>query len=359
MVDYSKWDNFAVDDDSSDEQEAASARNGIMPRVTKLAQPSRVTIPASNLSGAPRDASNSAPGLAMNTSIGNGSATAGVKSAFVASADSLGNAASVRNDACVSASKVDRTLDYSKWNKLDDYNSEEDEAQEPDYFEKDWYDKSVADQRQREKIQEAEAAANAKASSVSQLQDMSIVGSIESQSRFTVNGRSERDFCWSQTGTQIIVHIRCGETTRAKDVQVALSPEGTLTVDVNGKNTLKRVMWSDVWGAFQSISKPLGVSEQEEEANEMEWEVQDLTAELWLEPKIPERCISVTFTKMLPSGFVKAFWWEKAFQGGDETIVRHVQENTGNNKQGPSKFKSAWDEAHAAFVEKIKAQKEM
>ena len=100
-----------------------------------------------------------------------------------------------------------------------------------------------------------------------------------------------------------------------------------------------------MWGCYSKIPKPLGFSKNEEEAKEMDWQMVDIPP--FNKNLTLTRCIEITIKKRIPADLIKGFWWERAFEGGEEASIKkkHIPGSRS------SKFIDAWEQAQKDFIE--------
>jgi len=295
-MDYSKWDKL------EEEEEGASGslddrQLGIkLPRVTKLDAPSRITIGPSSVS------SEASPQV------------------IVEPQPSIGRPLG---------------LNYEKWEKIgEEAEQEELEANQPkQFFEDEALQRYILDQRKKE-FSDVESQSIMLARNKVDLCD------------FTRNGAKEDTFLWSQDEKEVIIDVFVPETIQAKNLSVRLKPDGVLEIASKcGLVNFNRKLANDVWGAVFKYPRPLGISSEMQEEMEIMWELRNVPEALRPTKEL-SKSASLTLKKHLPSELVRTIWWERAFDGGNESSINVSALKSSTN------FEESWAEAQRKFRDK-------
>lgn len=278
MVDYSKWDKFALESDSEEEARA--------PVVTKLDAPTRVTL------GSGPPALTQAPNPTGPPEGGAGAA--------------------------------------EEWDGQ--------EGTEEDYYD------SFEDRRPPAHMREAEGGPDG--------------AHPPPRPSFTPdwtrNGYAAPTHMFCQSLDEVTATVFVPAGARAKDVSVALSKDGGLTVCQLGSVVVTGKLSHEVHGMTSSAaSRVLGVKDGEEGEGEegVDWEVLDGGPD-------GGRLVRITLRKRPPTGL--KVWWRKFFVGDAcEVDVEAIGDRLGVDATLGRKLtmQEVWEKAHEEFRKKIAAQK--
>lgn len=359
MVDYSKWDNLDLEDDDDDDTPPERLKG--QPRVTRLDPGTTVTMGPEGITAVappPRSA----------------------KRAAVADGPKPAAAA-----AAAPATKRGGTLDYSKWDKLDVSDSDEDaEDEAEDEGLERWAEAQSAaaaaagkrwpgmdEQRQPALGSTAALPPAAAAAAVAEPAPEALPDARPS--KLERNGGRTQRYLWSQEKAEVSVSVLAPPGTTAKAVVVELGEE-QIKVGVKQTGAGAAAPGSCSWLISGQLYHPV---EAPEDPTDLDWEIRDLSpdehaAQLLAEaegearseavtgeaaastaaadsasPAQRPRVIVVSFKKKVPHGVV--LWW-KGLLKGDATIdVTKIAGRGAVNKDAAS----AWAQAHAQFQENV------
>ena len=211
-TDYSKWDKMAMmlDDDGDAETEALATRHaGGMStsssgpvRITRLDQSSSVTIGNGGIQIGGPSTAEVASGLAYGINVSSRSQSAG-------------------------AAGVQRAFDHSKWDALhvsDDSDEDQDEDGEGMHADTAPVRGALPDQTHSERACAAASASAAADAAGKHRAGASQAGGGDVDAT-TRNGGSTDAYCWSQDRKEVTVRVFVAAGTRAKQVEVKLSPD--------------------------------------------------------------------------------------------------------------------------------------
>eukprot|EP01063_Lacrimia_lanifica_P022401 TRINITY_DN30006_c0_g1_i1.p1 TRINITY_DN30006_c0_g1~~TRINITY_DN30006_c0_g1_i1.p1 ORF type:complete len:285 (+),score=122.24 TRINITY_DN30006_c0_g1_i1:45-899(+) len=271
MVDYSKFDALAREVDA----EEANAGRRAMPSVTKLDGKTTVTV--------------------------------GKHGALSFTKDGEGAPVAARGG-----------VDYSKWDKLDVSDDEEE------------YDEDGGGEMDMEGV-EASPTPPVPAAAPSVIPPQASQAAPTSPgARLTKNGGRNGDaMYWTQTPDEVTVHFAAAQGTRARDVKVRLT-KTRLTCEVKQGDA-----------AGGDLAFPIKLSDDEDETD-LDWEVLDHPVEAG------QRLVRVTLRKDAPGNTVA--WWTRVFKGDEEIPLDSIADRKGAKAAEAQKV---WDEAHRIFKERV------
>lgn len=315
VIDYSKWDNVGVSSDEEDstkddaahyEDDLRNTRMQKKPHVTKFEKPSSVTFGGNDGT------------IEITPSMENST----VLDAFPSAPPKTKPISNLKN-------RYDN--DYSKWNNLEESESEEEVVLPP--YEDEMPEEFAPQKRKQDLSNDVKKVAKKKKTITKNKTN-------EINSSWYKNGDMNERLIWSQTRDNVDVRILVPKDTKGSDVCFEIKFPGEITIledkiPIVFSLTLKNKLFFKDKLAFDI--KPI------EDIHDLDWEIYDHPIDSNF------RLIFVSVEKEPPSGTY--CWWDKIFEG-DEKI--DVTQMSGRHSD---KSRNAWKEAHDKFKEKIKKDK--
>lgn len=178
---------------------------------------------------------------------------------------------------------------------------------------------------------------------------------------WTRNGYATDSFMFCQGLNEVTICVFAPIGTRAKDVNVTLSPSGELAVQVCAGVVVRGQLSHEVTGMARTASTQVLASARDSDeevlpdAEEIDWEVIDDVAG-------SRRLVRITLTKRPPAGL--KVWWRKFFK--EDVLEVDVANIAGREPGGVDAvlgrkltMQEVWERAHAEFRAKIAAQRPM
>lgn len=301
MVDYSKWDNVEM----SDEDEEEKPR----PRVTRLDQPSKITIGGGGWSSTETKQLESKQQKSSSTSTLNQT-----------------------GPPLAAAPGTKKGFDYSKWDNIDD--DDEGGDDEKEYFEDDVF-------REREEKAKAEAMKPKKQPAKTEQKKTKTKDkdALPTKSKLMSNGGQGAldavHYYWSQLKREVTLYFQLPDGVRGKDIQVSLEATGDSVA------ARHRVSIISTGSKFIDavLAYPINVPEEHDQAD-LDWQI--VTED-------GVRYVELIVSKSEIAGVV--LWWKKAFEGEAEIDVTQI---AGRSTQKQQEMKDTWKQAQEMFQEKVK-----
>ena len=248
--------------------------------------------------------------------------------------------------AAAPAKKKAGGIDYSKWDNIDDSESE---GEENRYIDDDVF-------RQREAEWKAEAAAAPAAApprSRETVEDATLDGGVCR----TAGGAAAA--AWSQTAEDVVARFSVGADARGKDVRVRVSYDHEkraclLEVDAPGAS-VRGFLGHDVWceGDDRPNFKVVTRDADAKALAELDWVLEPAAA-----PLPAGKCVRVALKKRTFSVDVVC-WWPRLFKADgapfeEEVLDTRTLDARAKRKAKTAEVQAAWQGAHKAFLEKVK-----
>jgi hypothetical protein len=172
----------------------------------------------------------------------------------------------------------------------------------------------------------------------------------KTRKNLTINGSENSKFLWDQTVDEVHLRVICPLGTRAKDVQVVVSKQGLLTIQLKSRVFFEGKLAHGVWDDDVSTSSLAAFAKEEETfSKSLHWEMEDLE-------DTNSRCIYIRLTKKpLQEGLKQ--WWRTVFVPGSikpESVVENevdVTQIAGRSKEKIEQTQQVWKEAHQLFLQ--------
>ena len=304
-MDYSKWDKLELDED--DDVRGA-------PRVTRLEGPQRITI------GGPG-------GL------------------------SVGGAPAKQSSAAVK--RPGGALDYSKWDSLE---VDDDDDEDGDYDDDDGAEEAglakLERHVQQQQSRHAEPAVPApQAPETGAVPAPAVAASQSHEStlaKLTRNGAQREGYLWTQTESEVVLSVLLPAGTRARNVSLEVRrPQSLATEECARVVVALRGAPAPLLDAELAFAVELPQATEEEEAEELDWEVVDF------EPA-GRRLLRLTLRKQVPHGVV--LWWTRALKGEEPPLDSQAfPDRRRALKPGQE---DVWAEAQRMFQQRIAEREE-
>lgn len=180
-------------------------------------------------------------------------------------------------------------------------------------------------------------------------------GPVVAKPDWTRNGYRTLTHMFCQGAEEVTITVNVPIGTKAKDVQVDVSKSGELSVGICGVQHFIKQLAHEVEGMDRSASTAVLASSKEDDAEDdpdIDWEMLDFE---------DNRLVRITLKKRPPAGL--RVWWRKAFIDdphevdisgiSDRGVVGGVDAATGRKMT----MQEVWEAAHVEFRKRIAAIK--